>query len=88
MKLLFEGGILITHIINRWSDSIESPENYPIYSGNPSDEIWETKDGYKIKVGDMTTEHIQNCINFIKYRSEYWQTVFELELNKRNTPMK
>ncbi len=29
-------------------------------------EIWETKDGIKIKVKDMTTQHILNCIKCIE----------------------
>jgi len=30
------------------------------------DEIWETRDGSKIKVKDMTTQHILNCIRCIE----------------------
>ena len=29
-------------------------------------EIWETKDGIKIKVKDMATQHILNCIKCIE----------------------
>ena len=71
-------------IINRWSDHIDSPENNPIYVGNPSDEIWTTKDEQRIRVGDMTDDHIRNCYNMVmNTRSEYWQNVFKAEIEKR-----
>ena len=71
-------------IINRWSDGIDSPENNPIYVGNPSDEIWTTKDEKRIRVGDMTDEHISNCYKFVKNTpSEYWKKVFEAEMKLR-----
>lgn len=28
--------------------------------------IWRTRDGTKIKIKDMTTSHIQNCINLLE----------------------
>lgn len=68
-------------ILNRWSDDIECPENYPIYVGNSSEEIWTTKSGAKIRVGDMTDKHIYNCLNFVK--NELWKAIFKEELNKR-----
>ena len=71
-------------IINRWSDGVESPENNPIYVGNPSDEIWTTKEEKRIRVGDMTDAHVRNCYTMVMgTRSAYWQTVFKMELEKR-----
>ena len=71
-------------IINRWSDHIDSPENNPIYIGNPSDEVWTTKEGQIIRVGDMTDTHVRNCYNMVMgTRSEYWQNVFRMEMEKR-----
>lgn len=71
-------------IINRWSDDIESPENNPIYVGNPSNEIWITKEEKRIRVGDMTDEHIRNCYTMaMNTRSTHWQMVFKMELEKR-----
>lgn len=72
-------------IINRWSDGMDSPENNPIYAGNPSDEIWTTKEGKKIRVGDMTDTHVRNCYNMVvNTRSEYWHNVFKAEMEKRS----
>lgn len=71
-------------IINRWSDDIEFPENNPIYVGNSSDEIWTTKDEKRIRVGDMTDDHVRNCYKFVKNTlSQYWQKVFETEMKLR-----
>ena len=69
--------------INRWSDGIDSPENNPI-PVNSSDAIWTTKDERRIRVGDMTDDHVINCYNMVMdTRSSYWQTIFRLELEKR-----
>ena len=71
--------------INRWSDCIECPENNPIYVGNSSDEIWTTKDERRVRVRDMTDDHVRNCYNMVmNTRSTYWQSVFKAELDKRN----
>lgn len=70
--------------INRWSDDIDSPENNSVYVGNSSDEIWTAKDGQRIRVNDMTDNHILNCYAMvINTRSTYWQSVFKTELDKR-----
>ena len=71
-------------IINRWSDSIDSPENNPIYVGNPSDAIWITQEEKRVRVGDMTDAHVRNCYNMVMdTRGEYWQNVFRSEMEKR-----
>ena len=70
--------------INRWSDNIDSPENNPIYSGNPSDEIWTTEDERHLRVGNMTDEHIRNCYCFVLRTPDVrWRYIFKAELNKR-----
>lgn len=71
-------------IINRWDNHIDSPDNNPICAGNPSDEVWTTKEGQRICVRDMTDAHIRNCYKMVMgTRSEYWQNVFRMEMDKR-----
>ncbi len=71
-------------VINRWSDDMDSPWNEPVYVGNPSNEIWTTKEEKRIRVGDMTDNHVRNCYNMVmNTRSTYWQSVFRMELEKR-----
>ena len=71
-------------VINRWSDNIDSPKNNPIYSGNPSDEIWTTEDERHLRIGDMTDTHVLNCYYFVsKTPAKIWQQIFKAELNKR-----
>lgn len=70
--------------INRWDDHIDSPDNNPIYVGNPSNEVWTTRDEQRIRVGDMTDNHVRNCYNMVRgTRSEYWQNIFKMEMEKR-----
>ena len=71
-------------VVNRWSDGIESPENNPIYVGNPSNEIWTTKEEKRIRVGDMTDDHVRNCYNMaMNAPSTCWRSIFRMELEKR-----
>lgn len=73
-------------ILNRWSDEIDSPENYPIfvYEGNPSEEVWTMRDGTQIRVGDMTSSHLQNCYKMaLNSRNLFWIRVFKAETEKR-----
>ena len=70
--------------INRWSDSIDCPENNPIYVGDSSEEVWTTKEEEHLKVGDMSDEHVANCYKFVcKTQDIYWQSIFRAELIKR-----
>lgn len=57
--------------------------------------IWKAEDGTKYKVEDMTSSHIQNCINFLIknkdnpfYKNAYicdeWIRMFEEELEVRD----
>lgn len=83
--------------INRWSDNFEVPENNPIIVEDDfSEYIWTMKDGTKIKIKNMTNEHILNTINMlnklINYSDEensvlevyeYWIHIFTQELKKR-----
>lgn len=71
-------------VINRWSDNIDLPWNEPIYAGNSSNEIWTTEEEKRIRVGDMTDDHIRNCYAMVmNIRSTYWQSVFRMKLEKR-----
>jgi hypothetical protein len=53
------------------------------------DRVWVCRDGRMIKVGDMETRHIINCINLIHrkwpWRAEYLDRL-ELELFARSLP--
>ena len=71
-------------LINRWSDSILSPENAPIVvMGDPSDEIWINRAGDEIRVGDMSDDYITNCLNFVRGKDDQWYSIFSAELVKR-----
>ena len=49
--------------------------------------IWVTKDNRELKISDMQTSHIKNCINFIKRNDDdmyaCYIPVFEAELKRR-----
>lgn len=52
------------------------------------DPIWITRDGREMKVSQMETRHIVNCINKIQRSSRRWRIEYlerlELELEIRN----
>ncbi len=70
-------------VINRWSDEIDAPWNEPIYSGDPSEEIWTMRDGAKIRVGDMTDLHLKNCWRMVEGKNTIWEQIFKAETEKR-----
>ena len=43
---------------------------------------WRTRDGKILKVKDMTTAHIKNCMRLIGESDDFWY-VFEAELKRR-----
>lgn len=43
---------------------------------------WRTRDGKILKVKDMTTAHIRNCMRLIGESDDFWY-VFEAELKRR-----
>lgn len=45
-------------------------------------ETWRTKGGAKIKVSEMTTHHIKNCMKIVG-EDDAWYSVFQNELNRR-----
>lgn len=57
--------------------------DYPF--GMPCDE-WKTSDGRKIKVKDMTNEHIKNCMRIVG-EDDGWFYVFQTELKRRKLVM-
>ena len=58
--------------------------NNPI--GNPARKVWVTKNGLEIKVSEMSSNHIRNCLRFIKNDliNEPWVEIFNEELGRRN----
>ena len=50
--------------------------------------LWETRDGQTLKVTDMTTSHIQNCLRMLKRGNSPYADpfimMFEKELERRN----
>lgn len=67
-----------------WDEQQQYEENdYQARMGN-----WTTKDGKTIKIKDMETSHIKNCIAFIKRNDmidlyEPFVVAFEEELKRR-----
>lgn len=49
--------------------------------GFPGD-TWTTKDGREIKLTDMTTPHILNCMKLVG-EDDAWYATFEIELERR-----
>lgn len=45
--------------------------------------VWHTKNGRVLKITEMTTEHIKNCMNMIGEENPYWQ-YFAREILRRN----
>lgn len=73
-------------VINNWNcdSDLNYPDNNPIYVYDSLDETWTTKDGKKLRVKDMTDNHVRNCYYMVKAVSnKYWMTVFKEELDKR-----
>ena len=69
-----------------WSDddfffAIDEPEDDNQYWSRENVE-WTQKEGQPIRVQDMETKHIKNCINFVGSESG-WIPIFERELNHR-----
>lgn len=65
-----------------WSDyeaDYVFERNFP--HGVNNDE-WRTRDGKVLKVKDMTSEHIRNCMRMIGKSDDFYY-VFEAELEKR-----
>ncbi len=69
---------------------IEHALQYATVQGQAEKGIWETKDGQKIAVKDMTDSHLRNAINLLKRKNICdlwlpWITRMEEELNSRKT---
>lgn len=62
---------------------MDSPNNEPIYCGNPSREVWTMRDGTEITVGSMTDTHLENCWKMVEGKNKFWEQVFEAETKKR-----
>lgn len=74
----------VLEIIQKYSNKKSPLSQYP--DSNP---VWITKDGKRIPLADMTTNHITNCLSkFRKYetknnRIQEWEKLFEEELSRR-----
>lgn len=55
--------------------------HHPFGVINTENPVWTTRDGHKLRVSDMTSAHIRNCMKFT-YGCD-WYDVFENELEKR-----
>lgn len=55
-----------------------------------SDAVWTTKEGKRLRVGDMSDEHIKNCYQFVSDMDagEDWKSVFKAEAIKRRIELK
>lgn len=55
-----------------------------------SDAVWTTKEGKRLRVGDMSDEHIKNCYQFVSDMGdgEGWRSVFKAEAIKRRIELK
>ena len=65
-----------------WSDCAVDylfAENFP--HGVNNDE-WRTKDGTVLRIQDMTSRHIRNCMRLIGQEDDFWYA-FEAELKRR-----
>lgn len=47
---------------------------------------WTTKEGRVLKIKDMSTAHIRNCMNMIGESADFWK-VFKAELDRRGEPV-
>lgn len=64
-----------------YATEIAFAEQYP--HGVNNDE-WRTRDGRILKLKDMTTAHITNCMNMIGESDDFYYA-FRAELERRNT---
>lgn len=55
------------------------------FHGKNNDE-WVTKDGRVLKIKDMSTAHIRNCMNMFGESDGFWK-VFKEELDRRGEPV-
>lgn len=65
-----------------WDDykaDMQFEHDFPF--GVPTD-TWITKDGTKIKLTDMTEQHIKNCMNIVG-EDDAWYDHFQKELDRR-----
>lgn len=65
-----------------WSDIEADYEFERAYPFGVAGDTWQTKDGRKIKVKDMTEQHIQNCMRVVG-EDDGWYFVFQQELRRR-----
>ena len=80
MFLRYDKGVDITlSMFEDWYMDTVFEEDYPY--GLPSD-TWTTKDGEEIKLTDMTTQHIKNCMKLVG-EDDDWYDKFNEELERR-----
>ena len=55
-----------------------------------SDVVWTTKEGKRLRVGDMSDEDIKDCYQFVSDMGdgEGWRSVFKAEAIKRRIELK
>ena len=67
-----------------WDDYKADFEFTRMYPHGVNNDEWRTRDGKILKVKDMTTEHIKNCMRMIGETDDFYY-VFEAELKQRGT---
>lgn len=83
----FRPGLMIEEacriLVDNWNKRYTG--NVPIFETmeyKVQNKLWRTREGKAMKICDMTTEHIKNCMNMLGNGSEFYD-IFEYELNKR-----
>ena len=67
--------------------AFDTEEHYMLVAQDAKQGIWYNKDGQALKISEMKTGHIRNCLSFIQKISDdaylCYVDVFEEELKKR-----
>lgn len=65
-----------------WSDYEADSYFSSMYPHGVNNDEWRTKDGRILKLQEMTSRHIRNCMRMITQQDDFWYA-FEAELHRR-----